>query len=77
VGVTSTDRASSRVWPHLSFYRAFVWVAPVVAFLVTRRVCRELQRSDAIQAERERAEHEAEQAAGPGGAATQATASDA
>jgi len=44
------------------FYRVLVWIAPVAAFLVTRRICRELQRSDAIQAERERAEREAEQA---------------
>ncbi|MEA2241524.1 MAG: ubiquinol-cytochrome c reductase cytochrome b subunit [Solirubrobacteraceae bacterium] len=43
------------------FYRVVVWIAPVVAFLLTRRICRELQRSDAIRAERERAEREAEQ----------------
>lgn len=44
------------------FYRVVVLIAPVAAFLVTRRICRELQRSDAIQAERERAEREAEHA---------------
>jgi ubiquinol-cytochrome c reductase cytochrome b subunit len=58
----------SQIW----FYRAFVWIAPVIAFFVTRRICRELQRSDAIQEERERAELEAEQAliVGPAPAAT-------
>lgn len=60
----------------IAFYRAFVWVAPVLAFLLTRRICRELQHSDAIRAERERAEHEARQAAGAGAGAA-ATASDA
>ena len=54
----------------ISFYRAFVWVAPVIAFVLTRRICRELQRSDAIRAERERAEDEARQADGVGVAAT-------
>jgi ubiquinol-cytochrome c reductase cytochrome b subunit len=50
---------TAQVW----FYRAFVWIAPVVVFFLTRRVCRELQRSDAIDARREQAEREAAQAA--------------
>lgn len=58
----------------IAFYRAFVWVAPVLAFVVTRRICRELQCSDTIRAERERAEHEARQAAGVGATATVADA---
>jgi ubiquinol-cytochrome c reductase cytochrome b subunit len=45
------------------FYRAFVWLAPVAVFLLTRRACRELQQSDEIRVRREQAEHEAERAA--------------
>ncbi len=49
---------TGQIW----FYRAFVWVAPLAVFLLTRRVCRELQRSDEIAAGREQAEQEAVQA---------------
>lgn len=45
----------------IRFYRAVVWVAPVVAFFLTRRICRDLRHSDAIRADRARAEREAVQ----------------
>jgi ubiquinol-cytochrome c reductase cytochrome b subunit len=69
----STSSSISYEGP-IAFYRAFVWVAPVLAFVVTRRICRELQLSDAIRAERERAEHEARQATGVGPTVTVADA---
>jgi ubiquinol-cytochrome c reductase cytochrome b subunit len=47
---------TSQIW----VYRVLVWVLPLIVFFVTRRVCRELQRSDRIEHERERAEAEAE-----------------
>jgi len=42
-------------------YRGLIWVVPPIVFFVTRRVCRELQRSEAIERERIRAEGEATQ----------------
>ena len=49
----------AQIW----FYRAFVWIAPLLVFGLTRRICRELQRSDEIAAGRAQAEHEARRAA--------------
>jgi ubiquinol-cytochrome c reductase cytochrome b subunit len=49
----------SQIWA----YRALVIVAPMVVLFVTRKVCLALQRADAIEAEQERAEQEAEEAA--------------
>jgi ubiquinol-cytochrome c reductase cytochrome b subunit len=46
---------TSQVWA----YRILVWVLPVVAFLVTFRVCRELVRGERVEAARRRAEVEA------------------
>jgi ubiquinol-cytochrome c reductase cytochrome b subunit len=45
---------TGQIW----FYRAFVWVAPVLVFVLTRRICRELQRSEQIRQRREEAEQE-------------------
>jgi ubiquinol-cytochrome c reductase cytochrome b subunit len=45
---------TGQIW----FYRAFVWLAPVLVFLLTRRICRELQRSEQIRQRREEAEQE-------------------
>jgi ubiquinol-cytochrome c reductase cytochrome b subunit len=45
---------TGQVW----FFRVAVWVAPVVAFFVTRRVCRGLQHIERVEAEREAAEEE-------------------
>jgi ubiquinol-cytochrome c reductase cytochrome b subunit len=42
----------AQVW----IYRGLVWVAPVLVFFGTRRVCRELQASERIEQERERVE---------------------
>ena len=50
---------TAQIW----FYRAFVWVAPLVVFLLTRRICRELQHSDTIREQREQAVQEGERAA--------------
>jgi ubiquinol-cytochrome c reductase cytochrome b subunit len=60
----SADRADvffgldyeSQIW----FYRVAVVIVPILAFFVTRRVCRELQRVDEIGHEQERAEEEAQ-----------------
>jgi len=43
-------------------YRALVWVAPIVAFLITRTVCRELQRIERVEEVREVAEAQAQAA---------------
>jgi ubiquinol-cytochrome c reductase cytochrome b subunit len=43
-------------------YRVAVWVVPIVVFFITRRVCRELVRSEVIEHDRERAEAEAQAA---------------
>ena len=49
----------SQLW----FYRVLVFVGPVVAGLVAYRVCVELQRGEAVEEERRRAEGEARRAA--------------
>jgi ubiquinol-cytochrome c reductase cytochrome b subunit len=46
-------------------YRVLVWVLPVVVFFVARRLCRELQRAEEIEQEREAAEAEAGQPLAP------------
>jgi ubiquinol-cytochrome c reductase cytochrome b subunit len=59
----SADRAyvflglsyAAQIW----VYRVAIWVLPVLVFVIARRYCRELQRADAIEHERERAEQEA------------------
>jgi ubiquinol-cytochrome c reductase cytochrome b subunit len=43
-------------------YRAIVWLVPPLVFLLTRRLCRELQESERIEHEREQAEAEAQTA---------------
>ena len=43
-------------------YRGLVWVLPIVAFFITRRVCRELQAIEQMEQRRELAEAEAEAA---------------
>jgi ubiquinol-cytochrome c reductase cytochrome b subunit len=43
-------------------YRGLVWVLPIVAFFITRRVCRELQAIEHVEKRRELAEAEAEAA---------------
>jgi ubiquinol-cytochrome c reductase cytochrome b subunit len=45
------------------FFRGAVIVAPIVAFFVTRRICRELKRGEEIGVDKERAEEEAEEEA--------------
>jgi ubiquinol-cytochrome c reductase cytochrome b subunit len=45
------------------FYRVAVWVAPVIVFVLARRVCRELQRAEEVERTRAAAEAEAELAA--------------
>src|SRR5690349_1926829 len=59
----SADRAYvSLGWSYVTqiwIYRVLVFVAPVVVFFVTRRVCRELQAIELVEHDR----HEAEQAA--------------
>ncbi|MGH2864609.1 MAG: cytochrome bc1 complex cytochrome b subunit [Solirubrobacteraceae bacterium] len=40
----------------LTVFRVAIWVVPVILFVLVRRLCRELQRSDAIEIERESAE---------------------
>jgi ubiquinol-cytochrome c reductase cytochrome b subunit len=55
----SADRAfvflglgyEAQIWA----YRVLVWTAPIAVFLVTRRICRELQAADRLEHERERA----------------------
>lgn len=43
-----------QIWIH----RMIVWVAPAVVFVITRRVCRELQAIEDVDRRRERAEAE-------------------
>ena len=58
----SADRATvffglsypAQIW----VYRVAVWVLPLLVFFLTRRVCRELQRSDDVEHDREEAEAE-------------------
>jgi len=47
----------------ITAYRIAVLVLPIVVLVTTRKVCLALQRAEAIEATREEAEHEAEQAA--------------
>jgi len=47
---------SAQIWA----YRVLIWVGPLVALLVTHRVCIELQRSEEIERDRRAAEREAE-----------------
>ena len=62
----SADRAyvvfglsyTGQIW----FYRVATFVLPVVVFFIARRVCRELQRADAVEHEREAAEAEVQPA---------------
>jgi ubiquinol-cytochrome c reductase cytochrome b subunit len=49
----------------LEVFRVLVWMLPVVALLVTRRVCLELQESDRLKRQRKLAEEEASRAALP------------
>jgi ubiquinol-cytochrome c reductase cytochrome b subunit len=59
---------SAQIW----IYRALVFIAPVVVFLLVRRICRELQAADRVEAIQEEAEEEAiaADAARPVGAAS-------
>jgi ubiquinol-cytochrome c reductase cytochrome b subunit len=62
----SADRAAvtlglgyqDQIWA----YRVLVWVLPLVALIVTHRVCRELRDGEEVERRREAAEREAEQA---------------
>ena len=45
----------------LNVFRVAIWVLPLGAFFLVRRLCRELQASERIELERERAEAEAAQ----------------
>ena len=65
--VGSADRAyvflgwsyQEQIW----IYRGLVWVLPIAAFFITRRVCRELQAIEHVERVRETAEAEARAAA--------------
>jgi ubiquinol-cytochrome c reductase cytochrome b subunit len=46
---------TEQIW----FYRVLVWVLPLLVFFLARRVCRELQRAEEIEHDREAAEREA------------------
>jgi ubiquinol-cytochrome c reductase cytochrome b subunit len=54
----------------LTIFRIGIWVIPAILFLVTRRICRELQEADRIEEIHEQAEQEAkrERQAAPAGA---------
>jgi hypothetical protein len=39
----------------LTFFRIAIWVVPALLFVVTRRVCRELQHAEAIEEQSGRA----------------------
>ena len=43
----------------LTVFRVAIWVVPALAFLIVRRLCRELQHADRVEHERELAEQEA------------------
>lgn len=43
----------------LSVFRIAIWVVPPILFVLARRLCRELQHADRIEAEQERAIREA------------------
>ena len=49
----------AQIW----IYRGLVWVLPLVAFFITRKVCRELQAIEQVEERRELAEAEAQAAA--------------
>jgi ubiquinol-cytochrome c reductase cytochrome b subunit len=59
----SADRATvffglsyiGQIW----FYRVAVWVVPILVFLVTRKICRDLQRAELVEEVQEEAEEEA------------------
>jgi len=55
VSVTFGVSYIAQIWA----YRVFFFVAPVVAYLVTRRVCRELVAGERVAERRRRAEAEA------------------
>jgi hypothetical protein len=55
VNVLFNLQYTTQIW----FYRVFVWVAPVVAGLVTYWVCKELQAGERVEKERHTAEAEA------------------
>ena len=44
----------------LTIFRVAIWVVPAILFLLTRRLCRQLQRADRIESERRRAVGQAE-----------------
>jgi ubiquinol-cytochrome c reductase cytochrome b subunit len=44
----------------LYIFRIAIWVVPLTLFFVVRRICRELQTADAVEASQEAAEHEVE-----------------
>jgi quinol---cytochrome-c reductase cytochrome b subunit len=44
----------------LTVFRVAIWMVPAILFVLTRRICRELQRSDEIERERRGAVREAE-----------------
>jgi ubiquinol-cytochrome c reductase cytochrome b subunit len=44
----------------LTVFRIGIWVIPVILFFVVRRICRELQTADRIEATQHEAEEEAE-----------------
>jgi ubiquinol-cytochrome c reductase cytochrome b subunit len=44
----------------LYIFRIAIWVVPLILFFVVRRICRELQVADAVEAIQEAAEHEVE-----------------
>jgi ubiquinol-cytochrome c reductase cytochrome b subunit len=60
----SADRAyvffglsyNAQIWA----YRVLVWIAPPAVYLLTRRICRELQDAERVEHAREEAEREAE-----------------
>ena len=47
----------------LYIFRIGIWVVPLALFIISRRICRDLKASDRINAERELAEHEAQERA--------------
>ena len=49
----------SQIW----VYRGIVILGPFVVLMMTRAICLALRRAEAIEAEQEEAEHEAEEAA--------------
>jgi ubiquinol-cytochrome c reductase cytochrome b subunit len=60
--VTFALSYSGQIWT----YRVLVWVLPVVALFLTKRICDELVRSERVERERQAAEVEAKAVAGAG-----------